>query len=479
MIVMAGLVSNQGQRSLSDPVDDSIGKRGADRAEQTPRRRLDRALGPPALTHAATTGVASNRVNRACRRGRAMTQTPSAVPWREWASEAPSPPRWPTDVGARIRTLVDHAKLTKPLTLRVGPVRVPVLDTARIYVCGITPYDTTHLGHAATFVWADLAARVFRLTGVDVQVCRNVTDVDDHLLAEARTKDIGWRALASEQTYRFEHDMDRLGVVHPAYEPRSFDHVDEVISLTTELVTTDAAYVRDGNVYFRGRAVHEAAGIPRDEAITLLRLRGGSPDDPNQDDPLDAVLWQRSEADDPAWPSPWGQGRPGWHAECTAMALSTFGPSVDLHVSGADLAFPHNAYEAAQAEAYTGVAPFARSWMHVGMVMVDGRKMAKSAGNLVFVHDLIDRFGPGPLRLLLLDRNWREPWDFEEDALDRAAGALEDLLIACTVPERTGNAGTEIVTALVEDLDVPRALQVAREVGGDALRDLMGLLGLT
>jgi cysteinyl-tRNA synthetase len=311
-----------------------------------------------------------------------------------------------------------------------------------------------------------------------VDVCRNVTDVDDHLLAEARARRVSWRALAAEQTYRFEQDMVELGVVHPSYEPRSFDHVDEVILLAGQLLATEAAYERDGNVYFRGAMVYQAAGLSHEEALHLVSARGGYPDDPKKENPLDAVIWQRSTGDEPAWTSPWGDGRPGWHAECSAMALSTFGPTVDLHVGGADLAFPHHAYEAAQVEAYTGVTPFSRSWLHVGSVMVGSEKMAKSSGNLVFVHDLLERFGPAPLRLLLLNRRWEDPWEFDEAGLEQASNELEGLFGMSAAQSRSASAGAEVVAALVDDLDVPRALAVAKDAAGEPLRDLMGFLGL-
>jgi cysteinyl-tRNA synthetase len=372
-----------------------------------------------------------------------------------------------------------HAGLGASPAVRIGGSRVPVLGKARIYVCGITPYETTHVGHAATFVWADVAARVLRLAGATVEVCRNITDVDDHLLVQARREGVPWRSLATQETYRFERDMAALGVVRPTFEPRSRDYVDEVISLALELVDRGAAYARDGSVYFRGAEVAAAAGLTADRALELAREHGGHTDDPAKDDPLDAVLWQRSVEDEPAWPSPWGAGRPGWHAECTAMALSTFGPTVDLHIGGADLAFPHHAYEAAQAEAYTGVRPFARAWLHAGNVMVDGEKMAKSTGNLVYVHDVLDRYPPGALRLLILSRPWSEPWELTEADLDRAAGELELLWRHGAASGDREAAEHEVATALLDDLDVPRALEVATAAGGQVLRDLVALLGLS
>ena len=365
-----------------------------------------------------------------------------------------------------------------PVAVTIGGTRLPVLSRARAYVCGITPYDTTHVGHAATFLWTDLAARVLRMTGVEVDICRNVTDVDDHMLAAAADRGTSWRSLATQQTYLFERDMEELAIARPAYEPRSHDHVDEVVVLAAELVARGVAYVRGGSVYFSGAGVHEAAGLSRSDALALAAGHGGHPDDPAKDDPLDSAIWVRSTGDEPAWPSPWGEGRPGWHAECSAMALSTLGPVVDLHAGGADLAFPHHAYEAALCEAYTGVRPFARVWMRAGTVTVGGEKMAKSAGNLVFVSDVLERWPAAALRLLVLSRHWHESWDFSEASLDEAVGALDRLRVRATVPSGPAAAGPEVGRALLDDLDVPRALAVAGEAGGDVVRELLTVLGL-
>jgi cysteinyl-tRNA synthetase len=377
------------------------------------------------------------------------------------------------------KAITAHAALGPAPSARIAGSDLPVLGTARIYVCGITPYDTTHVGHAATFVWADVAARVLRLAGANVEVCRNITDVDDHLLVQARAEGVPWSSLATQETYRFERDMAELGVVRPTYEPRSRDYVDEVITLADVLIAREAAYERNGSVYFRGNGVAEAAGLDREHAIALARDHGGHPDDPDKDDPLDVALWQRSSGDEPAWPSPWGLGRPGWHAECTAMSLATFGPSVDLHIGGADLAFPHHAYESAQAEAFTGVRPFARAWLHVGSVLVDGEKMAKSTGNLVFVRDVLDRFPAGALRLLILSRRWSDSWQFDEAALEQAAAELESLWHSGSASGDRDTAEHDVATALLDDLDIPRALAVAKEAGGQVLRDVVALLGLS
>jgi cysteinyl-tRNA synthetase len=230
-------------------------------------------------------------------------------------------------------------------------------------------------------------------------------------------------------------------------------------------------------VYFRGQAA--AAGLDRGEALRLSAEYAGRPDDPAKDDPLDTAVWQGAEAGHPAWDSPWGAGRPGWHAECVAMALSAFGVGVDVHAGGADLRFPHHAYHAAMAEAFTGVRPYARAWMHVGVVTVGGVKMAKSAGNLVLVGDLLEHHTPGAIRLMILDRPWAQGWDYSGASLEAAAARLEDLYRAAGRTDGTsrGDAG-EIRRRLAADLDVPGALEVAVETGGAAARLLIATLGL-
>ncbi len=373
---------------------------------------------------------------------------------------------------------VTQSDETLPDVVQIGGTRLPLMGTGRVYVCGITPYDTTHLGHAATFVWADTAARILRLTGHPVDVCRNITDVDDHLLVQARERGVPWRSLATQQTYRFERDMELLGVSRPAFEPRSHDHVDGVIALTAELLARGFAYERNGSVYFRRGDICERAGLQHDTAMALAAEGGGQIYDSDKDDPLDAALWVRSVDDEPVWPSPWSPGRPGWHAECTAMVLTTFGSSIDLHVGGTDLAFPHHAYEAAQAEAFTGVRPFARSWMHVGTVMTGGTKMAKSTGNLVFVHELLERWSAAAVRLLILSRPWDEAWEFTEAELDRAENELEALRGLEAKPGRSQAAAAEVRRALFDNLDVRRALAVAGEAHGEVLQELSSTIGL-
>ena len=367
---------------------------------------------------------------------------------------------------------------TRPPHLHLGGKPLSVVGRARVYVCGVTPYDVTHLGHAATFVWVDAAERVLRRLGVQVEVCRNVTDVDDVLFDAADRAGAQYDRFAAVQQYHFEHDMDALGVRRPTHEPRAHSFVPQVVALAAALVETGAAYVSAGSVYFVGGRVPGAHGLLREDALALLAAHGGRVEDPAKRDPLDQAVWQASGEGEPAWPSPWGPGRPGWHAECTAMALSTYGSSMDLHAGGADLRFPHHAYEAAQAEAATGVTPYARSWLHVGTVRLDGQKMAKSVGNLVFVTELLARTSGPVVRTLLLDRRYGAAWDYTEDALAAAAQRLDALHSAAGRTSGPASAPGAVLAALVDDLDVPRALDIAVEDGGQAARDLVSILAL-
>ncbi|MDQ3457192.1 MAG: cysteine--tRNA ligase [Actinomycetota bacterium] len=360
--------------------------------------------------------------------------------------------------------------------LRIGGRSLPLVSPARIYICGITPYDVTHLGHAATFVWADVAASVMRLAGVEVQTCRNVTDVDDVLTRAADKRGRPYDEFALSQEYLFEQDMRLLSVRRPTYEPRARHHIPHVVQLGLALQATGAAYEREGHLFFRGAAV--VGGLDRDDALDLAREYGDGPDDPLRDNPFDVPVWRPSGDDDPAWPSPWGWGRPGWHAECAAMAHAVFGPGVDLLAGGADLVFPHHAYQAAMAEAATGVAPFSRSRLSVGTVCLDGRKMAKSTGNLTLVQDLIGDHPAAAVRLLLLSRAWGTTWDFHVEDLAAAAERLDRLYAAAGRPNATEAATEAVVAALLSDLNVPTALDVAEAEGGAAARHLLGVLAL-
>jgi L-cysteine:1D-myo-inositol 2-amino-2-deoxy-alpha-D-glucopyranoside ligase len=362
------------------------------------------------------------------------------------------------------------------LTLAGEPL--PLTIPARIYVCGITPYDVTHLGHASTFVWTDVVSRVIRMAGVDTVLTRNVTDVDDVLTRTAAERGRPYDEFGLTQEYFFDQDMAALHVRPPTHAPHARHHVEHVVRLASALLASGAAYERDGHVFFHGSHVPSAVEMSREVAVALSSEYGDRPNDTLRDDPFDVVVWQPSGHGDPAWPSPWGPGRPGWHAECAAMALGTLGGVVDVLAGGAELAFPHHAYQIAMAQAAVGVTPFARRQFRVGTVLLDGRKMAKSTGNLVLVSDLLHGASGAAVRLMLLDRRWDQAWDYQPNALRDATRLLEDLYVAGGTRASAPTAVAAVRDALLDDLDVPRAVRIAIDAGGDAARQVMRTLAL-
>ncbi len=360
-------------------------------------------------------------------------------------------------------------------SLVLGGRTLPLVSRMRVYTCGITPYDVTHLGHASVFVWSDLLRSLARLLDVEPTLVRNVTDVDDVLTTAALRDGRNYDQFAVAQEFAFDQDMRSLAVTAPDDAPRARAHIADVVQLAAGLLATGDGYETGGAVFFRGAGVVE--GRDRAEALALSAAFGDQADD-DREDPFDVPVWRPSTAEQPAWPSPWGWGRPGWHAECAAMALDAYGASLDVLVGGADLAFPHHAYQAAMVQAVSGVAPFARRQMHIGTVRAGGEKMAKSTGNLVLVRDLLGRHSGADLRLLLLNRAWAEAWDFEPTALTAAEELRTRLYAAASEPGRDADGTAQVVAALLTDLDVPRAVEAALATGGEAARLLIRLLKL-
>jgi len=361
------------------------------------------------------------------------------------------------------------------LTLAGSPL--PLAGAARIYTCGITPYDVTHLGHAATFVWSDVLASVARAVEVGTVTSRNVTDVDDVLSAAAEARHRRYDDVAVTQEFLFDRDMRDLAVARPDATPRARAHVSQVVQLADALLRLGRAYELDATVFFRAPADLDRGGLSEGDALAAFDEFGDRADD-GAGSTWDVPLWKPSEDHHPAWPSPWGWGRPAWHVECAAMAMTVFGANVDVLVGGADLAFPHHAYQAAMVEAASGAGTFARRTMHVGTVHAGGAKMAKSTGNLVLVRDLLADHEGAAVRLLLLDRRWSEPWEYDAGALAAAADRLARLRAAAGRPGAA--EGRDLVlAALLDDLDVPTAAALAEEHGGEAARTLLSVLRLT
>jgi L-cysteine:1D-myo-inositol 2-amino-2-deoxy-alpha-D-glucopyranoside ligase len=285
---------------------------------------------------------------------------------------------------------------------------------------------------------------------------RNVTDVDDDILARARQLGVSFLDLAADETARFDADMKALGLLPSFSEPRATSAIHDILGFIGMVLDRGHAYQAAGAVYFSVSSFArfgQVSHLGRDEMLALAAEHGGRPDDPAKRDPLDFVLWQPSEPDEPVWESLWGPGRPGWHIECSALALRELGTTIDLHGGGTDLVFPHHECEAAQSEAATG-QPFVRHWLHAAMVHLDGHKMSKSRGNLAFLSDLLEEWEPAAVRLAILDHHYRQPWEWSEVQLPEAMERLERW-------RRAGDgeaALDEVRGALDDDLDLPEAL---------------------
>ena len=347
-------------------------------------------------------------------------------------------------------------------------------DTVGLYVCGVTPYDTTHVGHAFTFLTFDVLVRYLRALGLHVTYVQNVTDIDDDILRKAKEAGTTWDELGARETARYRQDMRDLNALDPDHYVKATDHVPEMVEMIQALIAKGLAYEANGSVYFAvdqdpefGKLSH----LPRDRMLAVANERGNVPDDPNKRHPLDFILWQAAQPGEPTWGSPWGPGRPGWHIECSAMATRYLGPTVDIHGGGADLIFPHHECEIAQSESATGQEPFARIWMHTAMVDYQGEKMSKSLGNLVLARDLLNTYSADTIRLYLLSHHYREPWEFDDDEIEEWARLAEDLREAADFPAIGIEEIVDVAAfrdqfhnAMEDDLNIPSAIAALREI---------------
>ena len=346
-----------------------------------------------------------------------------------------------------------------------------------VYVCGITPYDTTHLGHAFTYTVYDILLRYLEHQGRMVRYAQNVTDIDDDILRKAGEVGEDWKALGDRWTVHFIEDLCVLNLRPPDYFPRATDTIPEIMTAVKLLLEAGVAYEANGNVYFHvddwpefGKLSH----IPRQDMLPIANERGNFPDDPNKLDPLDFVLWQAQKPGEPAWDSPWGPGRPGWHIECSTMITQLLGETIDLHGGGADLSFPHHECGIAQVEPVTG-KPFVRTWMHTAMVYYQGEKMSKSLGNLIMVRDLLKTYSPDTIRLYLASHHYRTPWSHDENELIDLYTTVGHMVEAMSVPSGSGQsldpvpAEEVFLAALEDDLDTPTAVMVLDQLASDIL----------
>jgi len=347
----------------------------------------------------------------------------------------------------------------------VVPFEVGPLVT--MYTCGITPYDSTHLGHAATFLVYDVLVRRLLDLGHEVRVVRNITDVDDPLLVKAKELGVHYLDLAAAETARFDADMVALNALKPWSEPRATSAIADIRGFIGMVLDRGHAYEAGGAVYFDVSTFPRFGQVSHYDEATMLAYaaeRGGNVDDEHKRNPLDFVLWQPSAEGEPAWDSLWGAGRPGWHIECSALALRELGTTIDLHGGGCDLIFPHHECEAAQSESATG-EQFVRHWLHTPMVRLDGTKMSKSLGNLVFVSDLLKEWDPMVVRLAIIDHGHHDEWDWGDGKLAAAAARLDRWRGA-----GEGDGGLDAVRdRLDDDLDVPGALAAVDDAASSGL----------
>lgn len=381
---------------------------------------------------------------------------------------------------------------------------VPIDGHIGIYICGVTPYDTTHAGHAFTFLTYDVVVRYLRHQGVAVTYVQNVTDIDDDILRKSRERNMAWDQLAREETDRYLQDMVNLNALPFDHYVAATQHIPEMQEIILKLLAQDLAYVSNGSVYFsveKDPEFGKLSHLAPEEMLPIANERGNFPDDPNKRAPIDFILWQAASPGEPTWESPWGPGRPGWHIECSAMAMRYLGPTIDIHGGGYDLIFPHHECEIAQSENSTGVAPFARTWMHVAMVGYQGEKMSKSLGNLVLASNELKSYSSDAFRLYLHSHHYRTPWEYEDGTMDTWAAVAADLIEAAETTDygmqselSVSKLRDQFFDALDDDLNTPLAIETLRGIASRileapetedirpaqaTLRELSEILGLT
>ena len=355
-------------------------------------------------------------------------------------------------------------------------------DTASMYVCGITPYDSTHLGHAATYLTFDLIYRQLLDNGYKVNYAQNITDVDDPLFERAERDGVDWRELGTSQINLFRSDMELLSVIPPQHFIGAMEAIDEITVMVQKLLDVDAAYTVDDPEYPDVYASIEAtdnfgyeSNYSREQMETFFAERGGDPDRPGKRDPLDALIWRAHREGEPAWDSPFGPGRPGWHIECSAIATNRLGSTFTIQGGGSDLKFPHHEFSAAHAEAALQVERMAQVYVHSGMIGLEGTKMSKSLGNLVFVHKLVEAgVDPSAIRLGVYAGHYRGDRDWSDDVLAAAQERLSHWRAAAKSPGQVESLQAVIQNvraALADDLDTPRALETLDAWAAEATKE--------
>ena len=373
--------------------------------------------------------------------------------------------------------------------------------TVNMYVCGVTPYAQSHIGHAMCYVIFDVLRRYLEFKGFQVQHVQNFTDVDDKLINGANHLGIPVEELAERYIDEYFQNMDALNITRAHIYPRATQEIPGILKIIGSLVEKGYAYPSDGDVYYR---VQKAQGYGKLGHRSLEGMMAGARVEASaaKEHPMDFALWKGSKPGEPSWDSPWGKGRPGWHIECSAMSLEHIGPTVDIHGGGQDLIFPHHENEIAQSEAYTGIVPSVKFWVHNGLLRMGEDKMSKSLGNLVTVHEALERYGPDALRLFFLSSHYRSPLSYSEEAIESQERAAERLRNAVREVRPEGDDAVDpmpyrdrFLNAMDDDLNTPQALAslfyMARDINRgkeegrsvkeaqETLRNLAGLLGIT
>ena len=375
-------------------------------------------------------------------------------------------------------------------------------NLVKIYVCGVTPYAPSHIGHALKSVVFDVLRRYLDYSGYNVKHIENFTDIDDKMIKSASEQNLSIEELASRNIARYLAEMDALNVIPAHQYPRATEEIPKILDMIKVLESKGIAYAVNGSVYFRVRSKNNYGKLSR-RSLEDMQAGARVEVDGNKEDEMDFALWKAQKSGEPAWDSPWGPGRPGWHIECSAMSLAYLGETVDIHGGGRELMFPHHENEMAQSESYTDIEPFVRFWMHNGLLMMGEEKMSKSIGNIITISEALEKFSPDALRLFFLSAHYRSPLTYIEDTVaghEHAADRLKHALQPNSVPADSGSLDdTQFVerfkVAMNDDMNTPKALAVifdlARGINRakenthdvsraqDTLRTLSGVLGLT
>ncbi|RJQ26785.1 cysteine--tRNA ligase [Candidatus Parcubacteria bacterium] len=354
--------------------------------------------------------------------------------------------------------------------------------TVKMYVCGITPYDTTHLGHAFTYVFYDTLKRFLEFKGYKVIYTQNVTDIDDDILRKAKETGKNWKELGEFWTNRFLEDMKALNVLPPTHFVKATNSIPTMIKIIEELIEKRIAYEKEDNIYFSINKFPYYGTLSKltyKQMLLIAQERGGNPNDPLKKDPLDFLLWQGSDPSKskrkgsdpqtPTWKGPLGiSGKPGWHIECSAMICDYLGNQIDIHGGGRDLIFPHHESEIAQSESYASKTPFVKYWTHTSMLIYEGEKMAKSLGNLVMVKDLLKKYSANAIRYVLLSHHYRKPWEFQEDEITSAEEIVNKITEILKTQHETQEIDKttfdEFVFYMENDLDTEEAMELIKRL---------------